>query len=108
MTSNRQVEGNGFQASNRLEELNRNVVVSKLDALSIEPCAIDLHAGLENCRGGVSWGGEAGNEFGGLPRPAETEPRRGGGGSAPRLGHRLHHAPGGSPPRAHADRSPRG
>ena len=67
MTSNRQVEGNGFQASNRLEELNRNVVVSKLDALSIEPCAIDLHAGLENCRGGLSWWDDAESECGALP-----------------------------------------
>ena len=33
MASNRQIEGNRFQARDRLEELNRNVVVAKLDAL---------------------------------------------------------------------------
>jgi hypothetical protein len=34
-----------------LEELERNVVVAELDALLIEPYAVDLHAGSEFCRG---------------------------------------------------------
>ena len=67
MTSNRQVEGNGFQARDRLEELNRNVVVAKLDALSIEPRAVDLHAALESCRGGLSRCGHVEREGGALP-----------------------------------------
>src|ERR1700693_377343 len=49
--SNRQVKGNRFQARDGLEELKRNVVVTKLDALSIEPYAVDLHAALEDRRG---------------------------------------------------------
>src|SRR5437588_12214759 len=90
MTSNRQVEGNGFQASDRLEELNRNVVVSKLDALSIEPCAIDLHAGLENCRGGLSWRGDTESECGALPCLVELKALCGGRDPPPGRGFQLH------------------
>src|ERR1700693_1659404 len=65
--SNRQIKGNRLQARDRLEQLKRNVVVTKLDALSIEPHATDLHAALENSRGELGWGRDGEGEPGVLP-----------------------------------------
>jgi hypothetical protein len=56
-----------------LEELKRNVVVTKLDALGIEPHAIDLHAALEDCRGELGRCRDGEGEPGVLPCPGQMK-----------------------------------
>src|ERR1051326_1538063 len=90
MTPNREVQGHGFQSRGRLEKLNRDVVVAKLDALSIEPRAVDLHASLESCRDGLGRWGHVEGVGGALPCLVEMKAFRGGGNPPAVRGFQLH------------------
>src|SRR5262249_56901845 len=75
--ANGQLQGHGLHRSGRLEELEGDMRVVKLDSLIVEAGAVDLDAGSEAGRGEFGRCGHGEGEAGGLARRRQPELLRG-------------------------------